>query len=153
MRVELLHVGEGVGEVERAEAAQRPAVSQRGAGLAALGEEVVRGPDVASLAEDPEPDVLRTVEEPGDPVVEVEELALLAGLNREAQRLAAATEIGGADGELSEEAGRFAPAAAELELGAFRLFARLHKIGLVESGYDGRIARNTKKIDYSRACC
>ncbi len=35
----------------------------------------------------------------------------------------------------------------------FRLFARLHKMALVESGYDGRIASHTKKIDYSRACC
>jgi hypothetical protein len=35
----------------------------------------------------------------------------------------------------------------------FRLFARLHKIGLVESGYDGRIARNAQTMDLSRPCC
>lgn len=36
---------------------------------------------------------------------------------------------------------------------AFRLFARLHKIELVESGYDGRIAHDTENINLTRACC
>ncbi len=36
---------------------------------------------------------------------------------------------------------------------SFRIFARLHKIDLVESGYDGRMAHNAQTIDLSRPCC
>lgn len=35
----------------------------------------------------------------------------------------------------------------------FRLFARLHKIELVESGYDGRIAHTMSRTDFSGSCC
>src|SRR5579864_5593060 len=85
-------------------------------------------------SEGAEADALRPVEPPGDVVVEVVELAVAAGLHRDARLLAAAEEVLGADRELDEEAVDLAPAAAELQLGAVRLLALEHQVDFLLLG-------------------
>ena len=110
--------------------------------VAAVGEHrALAVADVAVLAREqavvevlvvgPDADALRLVEEPGDEVGEVEEFAQLAGLDRDADLLAAAEEVLGVDRELAEEAVELAPAAAELQLGAVRLVALEDQVDLL----------------------
>src|SRR6185295_13141902 len=87
--------------------------------------------EVGRGVEGAEPQALRPVEEPGDVVGEVEEVAELAALEGEADLLAAAEEVLGVDGELAEEAIELAPAAAELELGALGLVALEDQVDLL----------------------